>query len=311
MRANARFIPLLALLICVVALPLTVRAAPIAPTLSITINPDKLVPAQAGYVYVGGAYPLNVLITMDDQPLDVFWTGEGYMAIYAFDFDEPAADHPMQITVENPLTGQHIDRAASISVEAFTYPSEFVALPFKLVPLLDRDLNERELARLAEIYAPITNQGTFDWPFSAPVASGVITSRFGGDRTYNNGLWRAHHTGIDFRRSIGEPIVAAAAGRVAASELLNVRGNVIIIDHGHGVFTQYAHLSQPYVGLGDHVERGQLIGAAGATGRANGPHLHFEVIVRGITVDPLRWFGLVPNFVPPREVSPEDGPSGQ
>lgn len=311
MSKSLQSVLLVCMLAFVVIAPLAAQAAPIAPTLSITVNPEILVPAQAGYIYVGGAFPLDVRVTMDGAPLDVFWSGEGYMAVFAFDFDEPAGQHPVQISVHNPLTGEDIEHSAVVTVTAFSYPTEFVALPFKLVPLLDRDLNERELAKLAEIYAPRTNQGQFDWPFAAPVPSGIITSRFGGDRTYNGGLWRAHHTGIDFRRAVGEPIVAAADGRVVTAELFDVRGNVIILDHGHGVFSQYAHLSEFFVELGQHVERGQLIGGAGATGRTNGPHLHFEVIIDGVTIDPLRWLALVPNFVPPREVGPEEAPEGQ
>ncbi len=88
------------------------------------------------------------------------------------------------------------------------------------------------------------------------------------------------------------------------AEFFEVRGNVVIIDHGHGVFSQYAHLSEFYVQPGQFVERGQLIGAAGATGRTNGPHLHFEIIVNGTPVDPIRWLALAPGFVPPREVVP-------
>ncbi len=285
-----------------------VRAAPVAPALSIIVTPTDLLPAQAGYVYVGGAYPLEVTVTLDGAPLEVFWGGDGYLAMFAFGFDAPAGTHSLAVEAVSPITGQHAQHTATITVADFRYPLEQVALPYKLIPLLARDLNENELARLDAIYAGHSTQSGLDWPFALPVPGGIITSRFGGDRIYNGGLWAAHHTGIDFRRAVGEPVQATADGRVAAAEFFDVRGNVVIIDHGHGIFSQYAHLSEFYVQPGQVVSRGQLIGAAGATGRTNGPHLHFEVIVNGIPIDPVRWFALAPAFVPPREVNPQDSP---
>ena len=67
-------------------LPQVVYASPIAPTLSVTIAPEQMVPASAGFVYVGGGYPLSVTVTLDGQPLTVFWTGEGYEAVFSYGF---------------------------------------------------------------------------------------------------------------------------------------------------------------------------------------------------------------------------------
>lgn len=311
MSRIARFAGLV-LLLYVVLLPMgPAQAAPVAPGLSIIIAPTQLVPAQAGYVYVGGGYPLLVQVTLDGEPLHTFWSGEGYLAFFAFDFKEPAGEHTVEVSALNPATGERLERADTIVVTAFTYPLEQVALPSKLIPLLARDLNENEMSRLDSIYSARTTMAQLDWPFVPPVPGGVVTSRFGGDRIYNGGMWTAYHTGMDFRRAVGEPVQATAAGRIAVAEFFEVRGNVVIIDHGHGVFSQYAHLSEFYVQPGQFVQKSQIIGAAGATGRTNGPHLHFEVIVNGLTVDPLRWLALAPSFVPPREVNPtESVPSG-
>lgn len=302
------FLTLVAILF--LASPVHALAAPFGPVISIVVTPTLLIPAEAGTVYVGGAHPLDVEVTLDGQPLDVFWAGDGYNAVFSFSFEEPAGDHTLQVIAVNPLTGERAEKTETITVRAWAYPVEQVALPQALIPLLDRDLNQRELDRLNAIYAGRTDLGLWDWPFSIPVPGGIVTSRFGGDRTYNGGLFTSYHTGMDFRRHVGDPIAAAADGRVVVAELFEVRGNVIILDHGHGVFSQYAHLSEFYVAPGQYVERGQVIGAAGKTGRTNGPHLHFEVVVNGITVDPLTWLSLVPNFVPPQMVRPEDGPPG-
>jgi murein DD-endopeptidase MepM/ murein hydrolase activator NlpD len=287
-----------------------VRAAPVAPSLSVMVTPQDLIPGQAGYAFVGGGYPLQVAMTLDGAPLEVFWTGSGYEGLFAFGLDAPPGEHPLQIRVADPSTGASLDEAATLKVEKFAYKDEQVAIPFRLQPLLNPKLNQNELAQLAAIYAVHTYPVGFDWPFSVPVPGGIITSRFGNNRVYNGGVLRARHTGIDFRRSIGEPIQASADGMVVLAQTLNIRGNVVILDHGHGVFSQYAHLSQFQVQTGQVVHRGQIIGLAGSTGRANGPHLHFEVIVNGFPVDPLLWLALAPGFVPPREATPiPNGPS--
>jgi hypothetical protein len=287
-----------------------VRAAPVAPSLSAVINPQELIPGQAGYGFVGGGYPLEVSMTLDGKPLEVFWTGSGYEGLFAFGLNEPPGDHPLQVHVSDPSRSTTLDQAITVTVKKFTYKDEQVAIPFRLQGLLDPALNKNELNRLQAIYAVHSYPAGFDWPFSLPVPGGIITSRFGSNRVYNGGVLNARHTGIDFRRSIGEPIQATADGRVVLAEYLSIRGNVVILDHGHGVFSQYAHMSQFQVQAGQIVHRGQVLGLAGATGRANGPHLHFEVIVNGINVDPLLWLALAPGFVPPREATPiPSGPS--
>ena len=295
------------LLLLAVGIVLPVPAAhagPVAPALSVVVSPTELVPAQAGFVYVGGGYPLSVSVTLDDAPLDVFWSGEGYIALFAFDFDEPPGEHLLTIEAYNPLTGESLSTTETLTVLDFAYPQEQLALPYRLVPLLEPELNQNELDRLDAIYATRTYPDHWDWPYALPVPGGVVTSRFGNSRTYNGGMWAAHHTGTDFRRAIGEPVQATAGGRVAVADSFDIRGNVVIIDHGYGVFSQYAHLSEILVEPGQIVRRGDVIGLAGNTGRINGPHLHFEIIVNGITVDPIRWLALKPGFVPPREVIP-------
>jgi hypothetical protein len=285
-------------------------AAPIAPSLSVKIVPTEVIPAQAGYIYVGGGYPLRVSITLDGTPLDVFWSGAGYLALFSFGFDEPPASHPVIVQVFDPATGSSTTQTGTVTVLDFKYQNEQVAVPYRLTPLLDPELNQDEIDQLNAIYAEHTRPSHWDWPFSLPVPGGIVTSRFGGNRVYNGGVLAAHHTGVDFRRSVGEPVHATADGRVVAARLFDVRGNVIILDHGYGVFSQYAHLSEFDVQPGQYVRRDQVIGKAGATGRVNGPHLHFEIIVAGRSVDPIRWYALAPGFVPPREFIPNSDQAG-
>ena len=126
-----------------------------------------------------------------------------------------------------------------------------------------------------------------------------VTSLFGADRTYNGNRLEARHTGIDLRMPEGAPVHAAAAGRVAVAGPFDIHGNVVIIDHGWGTYTLYAHLSAFGVSVGDEVAQGQVIGEAGRTGRSTGTHLHWEVIVNGVSIDPLVWMALSPTYIQP------------
>jgi murein DD-endopeptidase MepM/ murein hydrolase activator NlpD len=94
---------------------------------------------------------------------------------------------------------------------------------------------------------------------------------------------------LDFCGQVGDPIYAAAPGIVVFADTLTVRGKATMIDHGWGIFTAYMHQSEIFVNVGEHVEKGQLIGLVGNTGRVEGPHLHFEVLVGGIQSNPLDW----------------------
>ncbi len=128
--------------------------------------------------------------------------------------------------------------------------------------------------------------GTFLFPSKN---TEVFPSVFGSRRSYNNSGYRYYHTGLDFYGGTGTPIPAPARGRVVFAGPLVVRGNTTIIDHGWGVFTGYLHQSEILVAVGDMVEPGQTIGLVGATGRVTGAHLHWEVWVGGVPVNPLQW----------------------
>ena len=115
--------------------------------------------------------------------------------------------------------------------------------------------------------------------------SGIITSRFGA----GSSIRRSSHTGLDIAASTGTPIVAAAGGTVTYSGYKGSYGNMIVITHGNGVQTYYAHCSAWYVTAGAIVAQGQAIAAVGSTGNSTGPHLHLEVRVNGIAYNPQNY----------------------
>jgi len=99
----------------------------------------------------------------------------------------------------------------------------------------------------------------------------------------------AMHTGLDFRAETGTQVRAAGAGRVVLAEYSGGYGNMVEIDHGHGLTTRYAHLSQILVSDGQQVAANAIVGRVGSTGRSTGPHLHFETRIDGDAVDPQRF----------------------
>lgn len=123
-----------------------------------------------------------------------------------------------------------------------------------------------------------------------------ITSGFGHGRQFN-GRVQSRHMGVDFAGAVGTPIRATNRGVVALVGQFYLGGNVVYIDHGAGLVTAYLHLSRHEVTQGDTVERGQVIGRVGATGRVTGPHLHWIARYGGITVNPLSLTELPP--IPP------------
>jgi murein DD-endopeptidase MepM/ murein hydrolase activator NlpD len=128
-------------------------------------------------------------------------------------------------------------------------------------------------------------------PTNPPVNVAYNSSSFGWRLDPFTGH-NAFHEGLDFPASIGTPIVAAAAGVVIASEYHYQFGNMVEIDHGNDLMTRYAHASQLFVKVGDIVKRGQHIADIGTTGRSTGPHLHFEVRIRGVAQDPRKFLAL-------------------
>jgi len=125
----------------------------------------------------------------------------------------------------------------------------------------------------------------FTLPLAPPLDPLPEGGRFGARRFFN-GEPRSPHTGADYHAAAGTPVHAAAAGVVALAANHFFSGNSVFLDHGDGLITMYFHLSEIDVKEGQRVERGQVLGKVGSTGRATGPHLHFGIRWRGERIDP-------------------------
>jgi hypothetical protein len=132
----------------------------------------------------------------------------------------------------------------------------------------------------------------FSGPFVQPV-EGILTTPYGYTR-YVNGKYDSSHLAIDLAAKEGTPIKATNDGVVALADTLYLTGNAIYIDHGMGLFSQYAHLSELRVKAGDRVKQGDIIGLVGTTGFSTGPHLHFTFWAHNVQVNPDLFFNTTP-----------------
>jgi len=129
-------------------------------------------------------------------------------------------------------------------------------------------------------------------PFERPLP-GRVTSPFGTERVFN-GVLKSVHSGVDLAGPTGEPVKATAAGRAIVVRSAFIEGKTVLIDHGGGFFTVYCHLSKTIAEEGSLVEKGEVIGLCGATGRVTGPHLHWGAKIHGTRVDALSLLELNP-----------------
>ena len=179
-----------------------------------------------------------------------------------------------------------------VRVSSYIYPVQRITLEDDSRVDLSPENLERvrgEQRRVAALWetAPAPR---FSLPLAAPLADLPPGGRFGSRRFFNDQP-RSPHSGADYAAAAGTEVLAAATGRVVLADDLFFSGESLFLDHGDGLVSMYFHLSERRVGEGERVERGQVIGRGGATGRATGPHLHFGLRWRGSRIDPALLLG--------------------
>jgi murein DD-endopeptidase MepM/ murein hydrolase activator NlpD len=232
--------------------------------------------------------------TLVTYPLHFFPLGDGRMvALQGIHAMLDPGVYPLHLDATLP-DGSKQSFEQMILINSGNYPKESLSVSSELI---DPAVTDPENKQVESIVAPITNTKTWQGNFSLPVyvESGLqpcIYDWFGTRRSFNGGGYDFFHSGIDYGVCFAAhpfDIYAAAPGTVIFAAPLTVRGNATFIDHGWGVYTAYYHQKEIDVSVGQQVQTGQLIGLIGATGRVTGPHLHWEVWVNGIQVDPLDW----------------------
>lgn len=249
-------------------------------------------PAQQGrtmMLYLTTAAPARITGSFMERPLVVYSDAARQIHIILHGihaFAKPGI-YKLDLAITDDQGSQTIITRA-VSVSDGGYNSETITLPKDQADLLDPKVTEPEVQRIMKVVSGFTPQRHFEGQMGLPCPA-PVTSQFGTRRSYNGGPFSQFHTGADFAGVPGSPIYAPAAGVVVMTATLNVRGNATIIDHGWGIYSGYWHQNEIKVKVGDVVRQGQVIGTIGSTGRVTGPHLHWELFVGGVQVDPLQW----------------------
>ena len=258
--------------------------------------PDLAVSVHGRAMMPGEVLTVDVRVTGDITAVTVSglgqdttaWNiGEGrWRALIGIDLDVQPG--PQVVTASaRGRSGDSLTGEASFGVEPKEFPTRTLTVDPRFVtpPPSVRPRIEREAAELGRLFQSATPTATWPGAFEVPIA-GALVSGF-GVRSVFNGQARAPHGGADFASSLGTPVAAPNAGIVVLVDDLYFTGKTVVLDHGGGLVSLFAHLSRVDVRRGESVTRGAVLGAVGATGRVTGPHLHWTVRLHGTHVDPM------------------------
>ncbi len=259
---------------------------------SIEINPIPLVQGKTTVIRIHTTKPLSFSGKLAGKELhffeeekDVYTALQGVYAL--------ASPGLTNFTLNGVTeTGARFSFEEMVILKAGYYPKD---PPLTVDPTtIDPAVTKPEEDLIAKIVSPATPTKYWSGIFHVPVDEPVCyKSTFGNRRSYNGGPYQSFHGGTDFGVCANLNIYAPADGVVVFTGPLTVRGNATIIDHGWGVYSGYWHQKEIKVKVGDQVKTGQLIGLIGSTGRVTGPHLHWEMIVNEIQVEPVDWLNQV------------------
>lgn len=273
----------------------TPTTGPFSPLIeSLEMSPFPLVQGSTTVIRVKTNASLTLTGSLNGKELHFFPTEEGYVAlqgVHAMANTGPTAFALSGVSSEN-------ERFA-FQQNVLLNPGDFYYTYIDNVDpkTLDEVNTQPEDELVKGIISPATPEKYWDGAFILPVDipagytyRDCTTDYFGSRRSYNRGPFNYYHSGIDLSVcGLAGNIYAPASGVVVYTGSLVVRGNYTVIDHGWGIYSAYGHQSEILVHVGDRVEPGQLIGKIGATGRVNGPHLHWEIWANGVLVQPLDW----------------------
>ena len=253
---------------------------------TITVNPLPVRQGETLEIGVSGIPGTTYSGSFNGEPLTFFSDdGTQYYSFHGIHAQAETGIYPLAITAtQADGTSQTFEQL--VILEDVNYGNQYVYVATGLDP---EDIAYEEQF-LDEALSTPTSVRYWDGVFRYPVDEPCLGSYYGADRDYNDGELYYYHTGQDF--TVCAPnlnIYAPAAGVVIIAQELPVKGNAIFIDHGWGVYSGYAHLSSFNVSVGDTVNAGDIIGQIGNTGRSAGPHLHFEINIGHIPVNPLTW----------------------
>jgi hypothetical protein len=257
------------------------------PTFDFQADPASVAQGHTAVLFIRPNEPADLQASLDGAPLPLYPAGNDFWAVLGVGPDDRPG--PREILIEGRDRVGNAGRSTSqITLTEFEFTRDSLQVPQSLIPLLQPAVRASEDEQLKALYLRENGPPLWKGAFQQPV-QGPISTEFGEVRSYNGAPFAGNHGGTDFQVGAGTPVEAPARGRVAYREEMRLRGRVLILDHGGGVYTTYAHLEDWLVEVGQEVEPGQPVAKVGTTGLSTGPHLHWELWVGGRTVDPLEW----------------------
>jgi murein DD-endopeptidase MepM/ murein hydrolase activator NlpD len=256
----------------------------------LTASPAPVVQGQTLLVEVDSQRDLDLRGWFLGQ--DLRFTGDDgdYWALVGVDALTPPGGYPVVLKATEGGSGDLLSVQEIFTVTKGSFTTYNIVVPPGRQKLLDPALIQAEREKVNAVFAGVSDERLWAGTFGFPLAGELrVTAPFGQRRSYSGGPVSSYHTGQDYGCDVGTPVYAPITSTVALAEPLQVRGKGVILDHGLGVFTSFWHLSQIDVTLGQLVGKGEAIGLAGNTGLSTGPHLHWEMRVLGVPVDPQQW----------------------
>ena len=288
---------------------LSIEAADVAgntSTLSLSLTTDNTAPILTLAPTSGvQGQTMGLVLTSDEPVAAVHATFLGrqrplyplddgrYRALVGIAITQEAGAFPLTLSATD-AAGNTAETTIPLSIATGTFPAGgFIRLSkTQTAARADEPSRARTRKERGDAYTVRSDAPLWDGPLQRPV-EGRRTSGFGRYRTYSDGR-RSYHYGTDLANITGTPVRAAAAGVALHAGWQHIFGNVVILDHGQGVSTSYNPLSSVALTAGERVEAGEVIGQVGSTGQSTGPHLHWGLVVDGISVDAEQWLAPLP-----------------
>lgn len=295
-RARESFAALL-LLPVFAAVPVFSQPASTAAGLTVKCEARSIQPGEVVLMSVNCSRPVESLsarVFHKNIPFFGDDSGTVWMGLLGIDLDSKPGLYTVHFKARRGASRIGTDYPLRVRFKKF--PVRRLKVPPRFVTPPQKDLARirRESRHLTSIIRTVDPAKLWRGLFTAPV-SGEPTSSF-GKRSVFNGHPRSPHSGTDFHARRGTPVKAPNAGRVVLAANLYFSGNTVVLDHGLGLYSFLAHLSKMSVTEGQRVEKGQIVGKVGATGRVTGPHLHWSVRLNGARVDPLSLMQVLHSF---------------
>jgi len=271
-----------------VAAASTVPQPASTPSLDVRITARGIEPGEVVRLDVAAPQPITALtIRAFDKDIATYRLPEGgWQALVGIDLDIPPSEVPVEIRA-TLASGGVATKTETLTVDAKEFPTRQLRVAPKFVnpPASAQKRIERERRQLGVLFRSVTPEPLWRTPFARPIEVSPVSGF--GVRSVYNGEPRAPHGGADFASPTGTPILAPGGGIVVLAAPLYFTGETVVVDHGVGLVSLFAHLSRIDVKVGERVQPGAPVGLVGATGRVTGPHLHWTVRLQGARVDPL------------------------